>query len=698
MHVIRLCLNIILLVAALTLGAYFLAVVSSAQTLSGREFKPDVRGAQRMRTRSAVIPRPGGYAPQRNPGTLAVRSRVKPDESSQSVARRPVRIAKKDFSAASTMTSEVATQLSTRIRAGTPLSRVLHTAQLSLTSSAGSNEQYVDRNGDLTADERTTFDAGDGTPQGGSFDITIGRSGTRYEVYTAINDNGTPNNLNDDFSIGVVVVANDTNGDYVRDSSTSYDLERHFNLPSAIAAVSGTSKAGREFVIVSSSGYYNFDNPNDPENEPSAGVVLLTRDAATGGIDISRSRALVSVGSNQLNNANALALLPNNDLLIADFASNELRIVRDTNADGVPDTLDPVPFYSYQFSDDAPLDIAANSRGVVFSHSVGNDAIMLALYDDNNNGVADREEVISFEGGGLSLDNNLVFHGLTIDREGTVYIIEDASGAADLIADGGNLGTPRILAFPDPALNGILRDGSIYAEADSPNLQALSGLSFGVDTIFGPVGRLTMTNSASLRGQATRNGLATISGTNLTRGAQGASESDALARGVRVTIEGRNVPVLSFNDSKINIHVPDAAGMGVGSIVVSVSGNVTAADDVSVTNANPGIFTVPQTGAGESIALLTSGMRYTKSPFPSKFNSQPSVIALFGTGWRNSLPVTVRIGGQAATIEYAGPSGGFPGLDQINVRLPAGVTGTVPVVVTTASGALSRTDTVVTIQ
>jgi uncharacterized protein (TIGR03437 family) len=129
-----------------------------------------------------------------------------------------------------------------------------------------------------------------------------------------------------------------------------------------------------------------------------------------------------------------------------------------------------------------------------------------------------------------------------------------------------------------------------------------------------------------------------------------------------------------------------------------VSGNVTAADDVSVTNANPGIFTVPQTGAGESIALLTSGMRYTKSPFPSKFNSQPSVIALFGTGWRNSLPVTVRIGGQAATIEYAGPSGGFPGLDQINVRLPAGVTGTVPVVVTTASGALSRTDTVVTIQ
>lgn len=690
MHVIRLCLNIILLLAALTLGAYLFAVVTSAQTLSWREFKPDVRGAQKLRTRNAATPRVGGYAPQRNPSAMATRQFVKPDDAESSSVHRPARVAKKDFNAAGTLTSEVATQLSTRIRAGTPLNRVLHTSQLSLISSAGSNEQYVDRNLDLTADERTTFDV-----SGGSFDIAVGRSGARYEVFTAINDNGTPSNNNDDFAIGLLVVASDTNGDYVRDSSSSYDLERDFHLPSAISAVSGTSKAGREFVIVSSSGYYNFDNPNDPENEPSAGVVMLVRDAATGGFDLSRSRALVSVGSNQLNNANALALLPNNDLLIADFASNELRIVRDTNADGLPDTLDPVPFYAYQFSDDAPLDIAANSRGVVFSHSTGNDAVMLALYDDNNNGRADREAVVVE---GLSLDNNLVFHGLTVDREGTVYVIEDASGGADLVTDGGNLGSPVIDAFPDPALNGFLRDGSVYAEADSPNLQALSGLSFGVDTIFGPVGHLTMTNSASLRGNATRNSLATISGINLTRGAQGASEAEATARGVRVSIEGRTVPVFSFNDSKINIHVPEAAGTGIGAIVVSVGGIVTAAEDVSVTNANPGIFTVPQTGAGEAIALLTSGLRYTKSPFPSRFNGQASVVALFGTGWRNSLPVTVRIGGQAATVEYAGPSGGFPGLDQINVRLPAGIVGTVPVVITTASGALSRTETVITIR
>lgn len=686
MHVARLCLNVVLLLLALMLGAYLFAVVSSAQTSSAQEFKPDVRGAQRQRTKANATPRPDGYTPQRSRSAqLPARPHVKSDETNlksdeaRPAVRRPARVVRKESTNAGAETNAVVAPLAVPIRAGTSLSRVLHTSQLSLTSSAGSDEQYVDRNFDLTADERTTFDA-----NGGSFDIAVGRSGSRYEVFSATLGNRR---------LGALVVALDTNGNYASDSSTTYDLGLDFNLPSAVAVVSGTSVSGREFVIVSSSGFYG--GAGNPDNEPTAGVVLLVRDPATGGFDTSRSRSLVTVGNNQLNNANALALLPNNNLLIADFDSNELRIVRDTNADGIPDTLDPVPYYSYRFSDDAPLDIAANSRGVVFSHSTGNDTIMLALYDDNADGRADVDEVVI---AGLSLDNNLVFHGLTVDREGTVYVIEDASGAADLISDGGNLGTPRILAFPDPALNGILRDGSIYTAADLPNSQALSGLSFGVDITLGAVGHLSLTNSASLQGNATKGGLATITGTNLTRGAQGASESAAAASGVQVFIEERSVPVLSFNDSQIHINIPDTAGTGTGSVVVYVNGAAIAADDATVTSTNPGLFTVPQTGAGEIIALLTSGIRYTKSPFPSQFNGQPSVIALFGTGWRNSLPVTVRINGQVATVEYAGPSGGFPGLDQINVRFPAGVTGTVPIVVTTASGATSRTDAVVTIQ
>ena len=102
---------------------------------------------------------------------------------------------------------------------------------------------------------------------------------------------------------------------------------------------------------------------------------------------------LVSVGDNRIFNANALTLLPNGDLVIADFQSNELRVVRDTNDDGLPDTLDVTPYYTFPFDTDAPLDVAANSRGVVFTHSTGNDTYMLALYDTNGDGYADTDEV-----------------------------------------------------------------------------------------------------------------------------------------------------------------------------------------------------------------------------------------------------------------------------------------------------------------
>ena len=57
------------------------------------------------------------------------------------------------------------------------------------------------------ADERTTFESA-----GGAFDVAVGQSGARYEVYGA-----TLNNT----SVGVVIVALDTNGDYRIDTSNS---------------------------------------------------------------------------------------------------------------------------------------------------------------------------------------------------------------------------------------------------------------------------------------------------------------------------------------------------------------------------------------------------------------------------------------------------------------------------------------------
>ncbi|MGH9959652.1 MAG: DUF4214 domain-containing protein, partial [Pyrinomonadaceae bacterium] len=107
--------------------------------------------------------------------------------------------------------------------------------------------------------------------------------------------------------------------------------------------------------------------------------------------------------------------------------------------------------------------------------SVGNDTLMLALYDDDADGRADRDEVVVER---LSIDNNLFLHGLAVTTRGAVYVIEDASGSEDGL--GGNGGLARIDSFPDPHLNGFLRDGFIFAEADGASGLALTGLAFGL--------------------------------------------------------------------------------------------------------------------------------------------------------------------------------------------------------------------------
>ena len=202
-----------------------------AQTIDP-DLRPDLQRALAARPESfdgRSKGRPNGYEPAQ------VRRAERPAETSS---------ARSAGSALATAHPSNAMNISATspIRAGTPLTEVLHTSQLSLISSAGTDEQFVDRNGDLIADERTTFDSA-----GGSFDIALGRSGARYEVYSATLNNQL---------IGALVVALDTNGDYRIDSSTTYNLRTDYALRSAAAVVSGTSKAGREFVIISSSGYY----------------------------------------------------------------------------------------------------------------------------------------------------------------------------------------------------------------------------------------------------------------------------------------------------------------------------------------------------------------------------------------------------------------------------------------------------------
>ncbi len=163
---------------------YFIALLTSSflagllQTSSyGQAINPGLRPDLKRALSGHEDPdgrsRSGSYLPARTKTELALRPRTSDRERAN---------ARRSYSSAAKVSSiEPNPPAISPILPGTPLTRILHTSQLSLASSAGTHEQYVDRDNNLVADERTTFDSA-----GGSFDLAIDQTGARYEVPMAL--------------------------------------------------------------------------------------------------------------------------------------------------------------------------------------------------------------------------------------------------------------------------------------------------------------------------------------------------------------------------------------------------------------------------------------------------------------------------------------------------------------------------------
>jgi uncharacterized protein (TIGR03437 family) len=131
------------------------------------------------------------------------------------------------------------------------------------------------------------------------------------------------------------------------------------------------------------------------------------------------------------------------------------------------------------------------------------------------------------------------------------------------------------------------------------------------------------------------------------------------------------------------------AGKSRADLYVEYEGYRTNIVSLPVTTAAPGLFTLNATGRGPGAVLHPDySVNSATNPAP-----RGSVIILYGTGAgqtnpagsdgklageplpRPVLPVTVRIGGLAAEVLYAGSAPGLvEGVLQVNARVPAGVT------------------------
>ncbi len=175
--------------------------------------------------------------------------------------------------------------------------------------------------------------------------------------------------------------------------------------------------------------------------------------------------------------------------------------------------------------------------------------------------------------------------------------------------------------------------------------------------------------------------------------------------GVSVTVKDSNgvdraTALLFVSPTQINLLIPEGAALGNATVTVMGSnGQIISSGTLIVDAVAPGLFSADGSGRGPAAALVlrvkADGTqsyepvaRYDPAqnkyiPIPIDLGpeleeaSDQVFLVLFGSGVRRNddlKAVSAHAGGGVLPVVYAGAQGSFPGLDQINLRLPRSLT------------------------
>lgn len=162
----------------------------------------------------------------------------------------------------------------------------------------------------------------------------------------------------------------------------------------------------------------------------------------------------------------------------------------------------------------------------------------------------------------------------------------------------------------------------------------------------------------------------------------------ASLNGFTATLAGRSAPLIFVSPGQVNAQVPLDAPSGPQPLVVTGPGGVGSAYTIQVAPVAPAIFFYPVTAvlknadyslvttanpakSGDVLLIYCTGLGQTNPPMAT---------GLISTVVANTYPVTATMGGKGATVVYSIASPSFPGLYQVAVTVPAGLTGAVPLV------------------
>lgn len=157
----------------------------------------------------------------------------------------------------------------------------------------------------------------------------------------------------------------------------------------------------------------------------------------------------------------------------------------------------------------------------------------------------------------------------------------------------------------------------------------------------------------------------------------------------------RSASFLYVSSSQVNFLAPAQTATGTATVTATNSAGIVSSGTVNVATVAPALFSANGNGAGVAAAIVvyvapdgsqTSAPVFSCGSAPLSCVTAPlnlsgpgaAILELFGTGIRGRSAlgaVTCLTGGIAAPVVYAGAQGGFSGLDQVNVMLPATLAG-----------------------
>jgi len=254
----------------------------------------------------------------------------------------------------------------------------------------------------------------------------------------------------------------------------------------------------------------------------------------------------------------------------------------------------------------------------------------------------------------------------------------------------------------------------VTADADDPD-RKLSGRvriqgRLGAGTQVPIIGAGAIVNAASFSQQTpvAPGSLVTVFGSELANGAASAGSLPLPTdlQGASILVAGRTAPLVYASNGQVNAVVPFGISVNATHQVVASRGNeISVPQTVTVAAAAPGIFSRNGSGGGQGIILgvdSSGAQEFADTAHPV---TAGSTIVIYCTGLGEVSPpvasgtptpdsplsttvnpVTVTIGGVAASVEFAGLTPGFVSLYQVNAVVPQGVApgNDIPVVISAA--------------